>query len=79
MKYGVTNVVKRVWEHKNNFVDGFTQKYNVHNLVWYELCDEMEAAILREKQLKKWNRQWKINLIEDMNPEWKDLYVDIIV
>ncbi|MBN1904610.1 MAG: GIY-YIG nuclease family protein [Deltaproteobacteria bacterium] len=73
-----SDLVKRVWEHKNGFVPGFTKKYGVHDLVYYELHDRMETAILREKQMKKWNRDWKIRLIEDKNPEWKDLYKDII-
>lgn len=72
---GVTsNLVKRVWEHKNNVVEGFTKKYGVHILVFYELHDDMEAAILREKRLKKWNRAWKLRLIEEKNPNWDDLY-----
>jgi putative endonuclease len=75
---GVTSdLVKRVWQHKQNLVDGFTKNYRVHTLVWYEVHDEMESAILREKQLKKWNRQWKIELIEAMNPDWKDLYPEL--
>jgi len=73
-----SDLIKRIWEHKNDFVEGFTKKYQVHKLVWYELGEEMDAVILREKQLKKWNRQWKINLIQDKNPEWKDLYADIV-
>ncbi len=76
---GVTsNLVKRVWEHKNDLVEGFTQKYRIHHLVWYEVHDEMEAAISREKQLKGWKRKWKIGLIEEMNPEWTDLYESIL-
>ncbi len=76
---GVTsNLVKRVWEHKSDFVEGFTKKYGVHTLVWYELHETMEAAIRREKVLKKWNRNWKIRLIESFNPEWKELYETII-
>ena len=72
---GVTsNLVKRVYEHKNNIIDGFTKKYSIHKLVYYEITDDIESAIRREKQLKKWNRKWKINLIEDSNPEWRDLY-----
>ena len=72
---GVTsNLVKRVYEHKNNIVDGFTKKYSIHKLVYYEITDDIESAIRREKQLKKWNRKWKMNLIEKNNPEWKDLY-----
>jgi putative endonuclease len=76
---GVTNdLVRRVWEHKNDFVDGFTKKYGVHSLVYYEQCESIESAITREKQMKKWNRRWKLELIEKMNPGWKDLYSDII-
>ena len=72
---GVTsNLVKRVYEHKNNIIDGFTKKYSIHKLVYYEITDDIESAIRREKQLKKWNRKWKMNLIEKNNPEWKDLY-----
>jgi putative endonuclease len=76
---GVTSdLVKRVWEHKNNVVEGFTKRYGVHQLVWYELHENMESAIKREKQLKEWNRQWKLELIEDTNPNWQDLYPVII-
>jgi len=76
---GVTSdLVKRVWEHKNNLVEGFTKKYNIHALVYYETFEDIEEAIKREKLLKKWNRQWKIELIEKINPEWQDLYNDII-
>lgn len=72
---GVTNdLLKRVFEHKQRLVDGFTKKYNVNKLVYYEECTDIHAAIYREKQVKKWNRQWKINLIERLNPEWWDLY-----
>ena len=75
---GVTsNLVRRVWEHKNDFVDGFTKQYQVHNLVWYEVHDSMESAISREKALKKWNRAWKVRLIEEDNPGWRDLYEQI--
>lgn len=75
---GVTsNLVKRVWEHKNKFVEGFTTKYNVNFLVWYEVSDSMNVAIDREKHIKAWKRQWKIELIEKDNPEWKDLYDSI--
>ena len=76
---GVTsNLVGRVWQHRNNFVDGFTSKHKVHALVWYEIHETMESAITREKRLKKWRREWKINLIEAMNPLWIDLYGDIL-
>ena len=75
---GVTNdLARRVWEHKTDAVNGFTKKYRVHWLVWYELADTARAAITREKQLKKWNRVWKLRLIEEMNPDWKDLYDEI--
>jgi len=67
----------RVWQHKNKVVEGFTKKYGVHILVHYEIAETQEAAALRERQLKKWNRAWKIRLIEEMNPEWKDLYEEI--
>ena len=76
---GVTsNLVKRIWEHRNNMVDGFTKRYVVHRLVWYEIHDSMESAIIREKRIKNWNRQWKLNLIEDLNPNWEDLYQSIL-
>ena len=72
---GVTSdLTKRVWEHKNDLVPGFTKRYGVHDLVWYELHDSMESAISREKTIKEWKRQWKLELIERENPEWKDLY-----
>ena len=74
---GITsNLQKRVWEHKNKVVEGFTKKYNVDKLVYYELTDSIESAINREKQLKRWHRQWKINLIKEMNPDFKDLSLD---
>ena len=72
---GVTsNLAKRVWEHRNDFVDGFTKKYGVHRLVYYEYYSEMNEALLREKQMKKWRRGWKVNLIEEHNPHWEDLF-----
>ncbi len=75
---GVTSdLVKRIFEHKNNFVEGFTQKYHVHQLVYYEVFEDINNAILREKQLKKWNRVWKFELIENFNPEWRDLYNEV--
>lgn len=75
---GVTSdLVKRVWQHKNKVHDGFTAKYNIHMLVYFEAHKTMPAAITREKQIKKWNRQWKINLIEKENPRWRDLWEDI--
>lgn len=76
---GVTsNLIQRIWQHKNGVVDGFTDKYSVHNLVYFEQTADIQSAITREKRLKKWNRQWKINLIEANNPEWRDLYPEII-
>jgi putative endonuclease len=72
---GVSNdVMRRTWEHKNDLVEGFTKKYGVHILVWYEFHDDISAAIAREKRLKRWNRAWKIKLIEEHNSGWNDLY-----
>jgi len=67
----------RMYQHKNNLVEGFTKKYTVHKLVYYECTQNVNEAIKREKQLKKWNRTWKIRLIEKENPDWKDLYYQI--
>jgi putative endonuclease len=76
---GVTNdLIRRVYEHKSDFINGFTERYVVHTLVHYEQCEDVESAILREKQLKSWHRKWKIRLIEETNPEWKDLYDEIV-
>ena len=70
---GVTSdLIKRIWEHKESLIDGFTKKYHVKNLVYYEQHHSADTAILREKQLKKWRRQWKLELIEKFNPGWKD-------
>ena len=75
---GVTSdLKKRVYKHKTNAVDGFTKQYGVHLLVWYECTEDVEPAITREKQLKKWERSWKLTLIEKENPEWKDLYDEL--
>ncbi len=75
---GVTSdLVKRVWEHRNDLVEGFTKKYGVHDLVYFEVHGDMESAITREKQLKKWHRRWKIELIEKNNPTWRDLWSEI--
>lgn len=72
---GVTSdLAKRVWQHKNETTEGFTKKYQLHTLVWYEPHDDMKSAITREKALKFWHRTWKIRLIEQINPEWQDLY-----
>ena len=76
---GVTSdLVQRVWQHKNDFVEGFTKRYGVHSLVWYETYGSMETAIAREKSIKEWKRAWKIRLIEESNPNWRDLYYDLI-
>lgn len=76
---GVTsNLVQRVWQHKNGLVKGFTKRYDVRRLVWYEPHESMESAIGREKALKKWNRAWKIRLIEERNPTWTDLYREVV-
>lgn len=76
---GVTSdLPARIWQHKNYQVAGFTQRYRVHTLVWYEIHGCMESAIAREKALKEWKRAWKIGLIEDANPYWRDLYQDIL-
>ncbi len=71
---GVTNnLARRVYEHKNDLIDGFTKRYGVHHLVWFEMFENVSAAIQREKRIKKWNRTWKLQLIERDNPEWNDL------
>jgi putative endonuclease len=76
---GITNdLIKRTWEHKDEVIEGFTEKYSVKLLVWFEQHDTIESAIYKEKQLKKWNRSWKLNLIEKTNPKWQDLYEFII-
>ena len=72
------DLVRRVFEHKNSLVDGFTKRYNVNRLVYYEQSDSKEGALIREKQIKEWHRKWKLELIEKTNPEWKDLYNDIL-
>ena len=69
--------IQRIWQHKEGLVRGFTKKYGVHRLVYIELHDTMPAAIKREKQIKEWKRAWKLQLIESVNPEWRDLYEDI--
>ena len=75
---GVTNdLVRRVWEHRSKVAAGFTEKYGIHRLVYFEQFDDAENAIRREKRLKKWNRAWKIRLIEERNPNWDDLYPGI--
>ncbi len=72
---GVTSdLIKRIWEHKNHVAEGFTSKYGVDRLVWYEMHETMESAIQREKAVKEWQRAWKVRLIEQTNPNWDDLY-----
>ena len=76
---GITsNLIKRIWQHKNNITKGFTHKYNIKLLVYFEEFNDPYSAIKREKRLKEWQRTWKIKLINDFNPEWKDLYPEII-
>ena len=76
---GVTsNLIQRIYQHRNDFVKGFTQRYRIHALVWYEQHENMESAILREKEVKKWQRHAKITLIEKTNPEWRDLWEDLV-
>jgi putative endonuclease len=76
---GMTNdLIRHAFEHKNDLVEGFTKKYKVHSLVYFEECGDVESVIMREKQLKKWNRGWKLKLIEQSNPQWKDLYEDLL-
>ena len=76
---GVTSdLVRRVWEHRSGLVEGFTNRYGVHRLVWYEVHPSMAAAIAREKAIKAWKRVWKIDVIEASNPEWSDLYDNIV-
>jgi putative endonuclease len=76
---GITrDLVKRIWEHKQDMLEGFTKKYKVHNLVYFEATTDVNSAITREKQLKKWNRAWKLKLIEEQNPNWEDLYNNLI-
>jgi putative endonuclease len=75
---GVTsNLVRRIFEHKSGVVEGFTERYRVHHLVYFEQFDDIENAIRREKRIKKWNRSWKVRLIEETNPNWTDLYPNI--
>ncbi|MBN2779470.1 MAG: GIY-YIG nuclease family protein [Alphaproteobacteria bacterium] len=76
---GVTNdLIRRVWEHKNKLADGFTKKHSIDQLVYFEVYEDIESAILREKQLKRWGRQKKLNLFENENPSWEDLYYNLI-
>jgi len=73
-----SDLAQRIYAHKNNLVEGFTKKYGVHMLVYYETSGDYEGALQREKQIKEWKRRWKIELIERDNPEWRDLYEDIL-
>jgi putative endonuclease len=76
---GVTSdLIKRVWQHKEGLVEGFSKQHNVKRLVWYESHEDIRAAIEREKQIKKWNRAWKIELIQKQNPKWDDLYDSLL-
>jgi putative endonuclease len=76
---GVTSdLPKRIWQHKNKVVKGFTEKYKLNKLVWYEIHESMESAIQREKAIKFWKRKWKLEAINELNPEWKDYYSEII-
>lgn len=76
---GVTNnLVRRVFEHKEDIIEGFTKKYKVHSLVYYEQTNDIYSAIEREKAIKRWKKQWKINLIRQKNPDWDDLYLELV-
>ncbi len=76
---GVTaDLIKRTWEHQEGFIKGFTKEYGVKQLVWYETHEDIHSAITREKQIKKWNRAWKIRLIQEHNPLWRDLYKEVV-
>jgi putative endonuclease len=75
---GVTSdLIKRIWQHREGLVDGFSKRYGIKNLVWYEVHADITEAIRREKQIKKWDRAWKVELIQTSNPDWRDLYADI--
>ena len=74
---GVTaDLLRRVWQHREDLVEGFTKRHGVHRLVWFERHEEIYQAIVREKQIKKWNRAWKVDMISEANPTWRDLYLD---
>ena len=76
---GVTSdLIRRIWQHKESFVDGFSAKFGLKKLVWFEVHEDISEAIKREKQLKKWNRVWKIELVEKTNSEWRDLYPELL-
>jgi putative endonuclease len=75
---GVTgDLIKRISQHRYDLVEGFTKNHGLHRLVYYEICEDIHQTILREKRLKKWNREWKLKLIREMNPQWEDLYAEI--
>ena len=76
-KWVTSNLIQRIYQHKESLADGFTKKYNIHKLVYYEVHLDVKEAILREKRIKKWNRQWKINLIEQHNPQWLDFRIGL--
>jgi putative endonuclease len=76
---GVTSdLIKRIWQHKEKLVDGFTKKYDLDRLVWFEQHSTMESAIAREKAMKEWKRDWKLATIEKLNPQWRDLYLELL-
>jgi putative endonuclease len=76
---GVTSdLIQRIWQHRNDVVEGFSNRHRIHQLVYFEQHESMAAAIVREKQLKKWNRAWKLDLIEKHNPYWRDLYLELL-
>jgi putative endonuclease len=72
------NLIARIWQHREGVVPGFTKEYGIKTLVWFEQCETRESALLRERQIKKWNRKWKLELIEKDNPAWRDLYEEIV-
>ena len=72
-----SNLIQRVWQHKNDVIEGFSNRYRTHGLVWYEPHETMDSAIAREKALKRWKRAWKITLVEEANPLWRDLYANL--
>ena len=73
-----TDLIKRIWQHREGFTQGFTKEHKITQLVWYEIHEDVQSAITREKQIKKWNRAWKIKLIQEKNPQWRDLYNEVI-
>ncbi len=73
-----TDLIKRIWQHREGFTQEFTKEHKITQLVWYEIHEDVQSAITREKQIKKWNRAWKIKLIQEKNPQWRDLYNEVI-